>query len=63
MDLLFFVDRATSASQHVAAKINSLIGLDVPDANTLMKELLSTGRLSKKYISVLVDANFPILEA
>ncbi|CAA3023233.1 Hypothetical predicted protein [Olea europaea subsp. europaea] len=39
------VNLATAASAKIAAKINSLVGPDVPDANMLMKELLSTGRL------------------
>ncbi|CAA2985732.1 Hypothetical predicted protein [Olea europaea subsp. europaea] len=43
MDLSNSVNCASSASEKVAAKINSLVRADVPDANTLMKELLSIG--------------------
>ncbi|CAA3004997.1 Hypothetical predicted protein [Olea europaea subsp. europaea] len=48
LDLSNSVIRATSTSGKVAAKINSLVGVDVPDVNTLMKELLLTDRLNKK---------------
>ncbi|CAA3016683.1 Hypothetical predicted protein [Olea europaea subsp. europaea] len=47
-DLSDSVHLASAASAKIAAKINSLVDPDVPDANTLMKELLSTGRLQKK---------------
>ncbi|CAA3033388.1 Hypothetical predicted protein [Olea europaea subsp. europaea] len=47
-DLLDSVHLASTVSAKIAAKINSLVGPNVSDANTLMKELLSTGRLKKK---------------
>ncbi|XP_022890509.1 uncharacterized protein LOC111405725 [Olea europaea var. sylvestris] len=42
------VNRASTASEKVAATINNLLGPNVPDAQTLMNEMLSTGRLHKK---------------
>ncbi|XP_022887605.1 uncharacterized protein LOC111403359 [Olea europaea var. sylvestris] len=42
------VNRASTASEKVAATINNLLGPNVPDAQMLMNEMLSTGRLHKK---------------
>lgn len=47
-NLSYSVDRATSASERVAAKLDKLVGPEVPDAKTCIKEMLATGRLQKK---------------
>lgn len=47
-DLSYSVNRATSASQQVAKKIDKLVGPAVTAAKTLMSELMATGRLQKK---------------
>ncbi|XP_022863854.1 uncharacterized protein LOC111383899 [Olea europaea var. sylvestris] len=47
-DVSYFVDRATSASEKIAAKIDHFIGAAVSDLKTCMSELLATGRLQKQ---------------
>ncbi|CAA3012757.1 Hypothetical predicted protein [Olea europaea subsp. europaea] len=47
-DVSYLVDRATSASEKVAAKIDHFLGAVVSDPKTCMSELLATGRLQKQ---------------
>jgi hypothetical protein len=43
----YSVDRANSASEKVAAKLDQLIGPSVSDTRTCLQELLATGRLQR----------------
>ncbi|CAA3023438.1 Hypothetical predicted protein [Olea europaea subsp. europaea] len=47
-DVSYSVDRATSASEKIAAKIDHFIGAVVSGPKTCMSELLATGRLQKQ---------------
>ncbi|CAA2978041.1 Hypothetical predicted protein [Olea europaea subsp. europaea] len=47
-DVSYFVDRATSAGEKIAAKIDHFIRATVSDLKTCMNELLAMGRLQKQ---------------